>query len=71
MTVNYNPVDQSIINKLSGILGDKYVIFGDEQQLEPFSHDEIPDRRYARMRGEPTTSTRRSGPTDSSMRVTR
>ena len=49
MTVNYNPVDQSIINKLSGILGNKYVIFGDEQQLEPFSHDEIPDRRYARM----------------------
>ena len=31
------------------IVGASYVIFGDEEKLQPYSHDEIPDRKYAHM----------------------
>ena len=45
----YNPVTEAIIEKLKSIVGEKYVICGDKDALEAFSHDEIPDRRYAHM----------------------
>ena len=45
----YNPVTQQIIDELIKIVGDKYVIFGDKHELEQYSHDEIPDRSYARI----------------------
>ncbi|MCD6365655.1 MAG: FAD-binding protein, partial [Planctomycetes bacterium] len=36
----YNPVTQRIAEQLKAIVGDKYVIFGDAERLEPYSHDE-------------------------------
>jgi glycolate oxidase len=45
----YKPVTQEIVNQLIKIVGEKYVLFGDAEKLESFSHDEIADPRYARM----------------------
>jgi len=45
----YNPVTARIVEDLKGIVGERYVVHGDEDKLEPFSHDEIPDRHYAHM----------------------
>jgi glycolate oxidase len=45
----YNPVTARIVEDLRRIVGERYVIHGDEEKLEPFSHDEIPDRHYAHM----------------------
>ena len=45
----YKPVTKDIIDKLINIVGDKYVISGDIHELEPYSHDEIPDKSYACM----------------------
>jgi len=45
----YNPVTPEIVDELRRIVGEKYVIFGDPEKLEPYSHDEVPDRRYAHM----------------------
>lgn len=38
-----------MIAELKRIVGDRYVIFGDEEQLEPFSHDEVTEKEYHRM----------------------
>ena len=46
---DYNPVTQAIIDELKKIVGEKYVVFDDAEKLEPFSHDEVPDPRYAHM----------------------
>ena len=45
----YNPVTPAIVDQLRRIVGERYVMFGDADALEPFSHDEIPDRHYAHM----------------------
>ena len=45
----YNPLTASVVDELKKIVGEKYVLFGDEDKLEPFSHDETPDRKYAHM----------------------
>jgi len=45
----YNPVTSEIVAELRRIVGDRYVIFNDPEKLEPYSHDEIPDRSYARL----------------------
>jgi len=45
----YNPITPAIVAELRKIVGEKYVIFDDAEKLEPYSHDEVPDRRYARM----------------------
>jgi glycolate oxidase len=44
---SYQPVTQTIADALARIVGPKHVIFGDADRLAPFSHDEIPDRKYA------------------------
>ena len=46
---SYNPVTPEIVDELKKIVGDKYVIFADAEKLEPYSHDEVPDPRYAHM----------------------
>ncbi len=46
---SYSAVTQAIVDELRRIVGDKYVVFGDTEKLEPYSHDEIPDRAYAHM----------------------
>lgn len=43
----YQPVTPAIIAELRTIVGDAHILFGDPETLEPFAHDEIPDRRYA------------------------
>jgi glycolate oxidase len=48
-TPTYNPVTQKIVDELSAIVGGAYVIFGDAEKLQPYSHDEIPDTRWAHM----------------------
>ncbi len=48
-TTKYNTVTSEIVEELKGIVGEKYVVFGDADKLEPYSHDEVPDRKYAHM----------------------
>ncbi len=45
----YNPVTPALADELRRIVGDRFVLFGDAEKLEPYSHDEVPDRRYAHM----------------------
>jgi len=45
----YNPVSEQIVGELEKIVGDKYVIYGDREKLEAYSHDEIAEARYAHM----------------------
>jgi len=45
----YNPVTPAIVEELKRIVGEKYVIYRDAEKLEPYSHDEVPDRSYAHM----------------------
>ncbi len=47
--LKYNPVTEKIAGELAQIVGEKYVIYGDEEKLEPYSHDEIAERCYAHM----------------------
>ena len=45
----YNTVSEKIVAELQNIVGVKYVIFGDKEALKTYSHDEIPDARYAHI----------------------
>ena len=45
----YNPVTPRIVAELKSIVGERYVIFGDAEKLQAYSHDEVPDRKYAHM----------------------
>ena len=49
MDHEYNPVTAEVVAELRQIVGEKYVIYEDADALEPFSHDEVPDRRYSHM----------------------
>ena len=46
---SYNPVTPAIAEELKTIVGEKNVIFNDQEHLFPFSHDEIPGTRYRTM----------------------
>ena len=43
----YNPVTRETADELAGIVGDKYVVFGDPEKLEAYSHDEVAEEHYA------------------------
>ena len=43
----YSPVTVDVVQQLRQIVGNNYVLFDDPERLEPFSHDEIPDHRWA------------------------
>jgi len=43
----YNPVTPKIVDELKQIVGARYVIYGDEEKLQPYSHDEVPGAEYA------------------------
>ena len=45
----YNPVTAEIAARLREIVGEKYVVYGDADKLQPYSHDEVPDDSYAHM----------------------
>jgi len=49
ISTKYNQVTPAIVEELRQIVGQRYVIFDNADALEPFSHDEIPDRHYAHM----------------------
>ena len=45
----YAPVTSSVVEELRSIVGPNWVVFDNQDALEPFSHDEIPDPHYAHM----------------------
>ena len=45
----YNLVTRKLADELAKIVGTKYVIYGDEEKLEPYSHDEVAESQYAHM----------------------
>jgi glycolate oxidase len=45
----YNPVTARIAEELQKIVGQRYVVFGDAEKLEPYSHDEVAEKEYAHM----------------------
>jgi len=45
----YNPVTPAIVEALRAIVGEKHVLYADAERLEPYSHDEMHDARYAHM----------------------
>jgi len=45
----YERVTVEIAEQLKTIVGEKYVIFGDAEKLEPYSHDEVAEEQYAHM----------------------
>jgi glycolate oxidase len=45
----YNPVTPAILAELKQIVGERYVIFGDPEKMEPYSHDEVAEKSYAHM----------------------
>ena len=45
----FNPVTAKVASELRKIVGEKYVIFGDPEQLDAYSHDEIAEAEYAHM----------------------
>ena len=47
--ISYQPVTPAIAEELRGLLGAQYVLYGDPEKLEPFSHDEIPGKHYRAM----------------------
>ncbi len=45
----YNRVTPQIVEELKKIVGERYVVFGDPEKLEPYSHDEVAEKEYAHM----------------------
>jgi glycolate oxidase len=45
----YHPVTPRIAAMLRRLVGEKHVIYGDAEKLEPFSHDEVAEKEYAHM----------------------
>jgi glycolate oxidase len=45
----YNPVTPEVVDELKQIVGAGYVVYGDAEKLEPYSHDEVPGAEYAHM----------------------
>ncbi|MFB3892612.1 MAG: FAD-binding oxidoreductase [Phycisphaerae bacterium] len=46
---SYRPVTPGVVEELRRIVGDKHVIFGDAEKLEPFSHDEVAEAHYGHL----------------------
>ncbi|MDD5597069.1 MAG: FAD-linked oxidase C-terminal domain-containing protein [Victivallaceae bacterium] len=45
----YRPLTPEIAQQLAAIVGEKYLIYNDPENLEAFSHDEIPGFKYRHM----------------------
>jgi glycolate oxidase len=45
----YNRVTPQVVEELKKIVGERYVVFGDPEKLEPYSHDEVAEKEYAHM----------------------
>ena len=46
---SYKPVTPAILEELQQICGEEYIIFDNEKTLQKYSHDQIPEERYAHM----------------------
>lgn len=46
---SYNPVSAKILRDLQSIVGNKNVLFDDPGKLEPYSHDEVTEKKYAHL----------------------
>ena len=47
--IRYGRVTTRTVEELKAIVGDRFVIFGDAEKLEPYSHDEVADKHYAHL----------------------
>ena len=47
--LNYRPVQPPIVKALQDICGEAYVVFDNQKKLEKYSHDQIPEPKYAHM----------------------
>jgi hypothetical protein len=45
----YKRVTPKMVEELKRIVGERYVVFGDPEKLEPYSHDEVAEKEYAHM----------------------
>ena len=45
----YNRMTAAAVEELRRIVGEEYVLCGDAETLEPYSHDEVADPRYAHL----------------------
>ncbi|HUT56666.1 MAG TPA: FAD-linked oxidase C-terminal domain-containing protein [Phycisphaerae bacterium] len=45
----YSALTPEIVSELKKIVGEKFVVFGDAEKLEPYSHDEVAEAEYAHM----------------------
>ena len=45
----HNPVTPAIAAELGRIVGERFVVYGDAEKRQPYSHDEVTDPRYAYM----------------------
>ncbi len=45
----HNPVTPAIAAELGRIVGERFLVYGDADRLQPYSHDEVTDPRYAHM----------------------
>ncbi len=43
----YNPVTPRIVRELEKIVGERYVIYADDDALDTYSHDEVAEKNYA------------------------
>jgi len=43
----YNPITPAIVDELKAIVGERFVVFGDADKLEAYSHDEVAEEHYA------------------------
>ncbi len=46
---SYAPVTRAIVTQLRTIVGEPYVIFGDAERMQDYSHDEVAGAEYAHM----------------------
>jgi glycolate oxidase len=49
MKLKYKPVRLAIVDTLKTICGEAHVIFDNEKKLQKYSHDQIPEKKYAHM----------------------
>jgi len=48
-TQEYRSLTPALVDELIQIVGDRYVVYGDSEKLETYSHDEIAEGYYAHM----------------------
>ncbi|MFA4838361.1 MAG: FAD-linked oxidase C-terminal domain-containing protein [Candidatus Neomarinimicrobiota bacterium] len=48
-SASYQPLSSVIVEQLRSIVGQKFVIYNDEEKLEPYSHDEVVGKKWAHL----------------------